>query len=197
MKRLTGIGILVLSISIIAIPLLAQPQRMAQAGQKSMMNMPGSGTYATMKSMGGSMMEMMQRGMREDPVCNVLHNFGKPGFYTKFADELGLSNDQVKKLEAIWYNHKKVAIRKKADLKIAQLELKNILSQQPTDFKKANAKIAEIGSLENGLRLDHLQSIEKARKVLTPEQLKKFTKLMETCVMGTKTPMHGQMMKVK
>ncbi len=196
MKRLTGIGILVLSIAVIAIPLLAQPQRMVQVEQKKMMNMSGSGRCTWTKSMGGSTMGMMQSGMREDPVCKVLHNFDKLGFYTKFADELGLSNSQVKKLEAIWYNHKKVAISRKADLKIAQLELKNILSQQPTDFKKANAKIAEIGSLEKALRLDHLQSIEKARKVLTPEQFKKLSELRKT-YMGMKTPMHGQMMEVK
>lgn len=73
---------------------------------------------------GGMMGEgMMGMGMNKegmaDPVCKILHRFGAPGLYEKYADELGLSDKQMMGIKAIWSDHEKAAIRKKADIEIA------------------------------------------------------------------------------
>lgn len=192
MKRLTIATVLASSLVIIALPTFSQNQHHAKKGGQEMQKKSGMDMDQMMKGMGG----MMHGGMMSDPVMKVLHNFGKPGFYEKHAEELALTDGQVKKLESIWFNHKKEAIRKKADMEIAQLELKKILSDAHSDFKKAEAKIAKIGSLEGALRLDYLQSIENVRTVLTAEQLEKFSELKEGGMM-MKGMEHGQMMQGK
>lgn len=134
---------------------------------------------------------MMGGGMMGDPVYKELHHFGGPGFYKEYADELGLSDEQVKKLKSIWSGYKKGVIRKKADIKIAEIELGEILEQDAIDFGKAKAKITQIGSLNQAIRLGHLSSIEKAQKVLTAEQLTKlktlkkkgYKKTIKKCIM--------------
>ena len=78
-------------------------------------------------------------------------------------------------------------------MEVAQLELKKVLSDNLLDVKKAKAKIAEIGSLEEALRLDHLQSIEKARNILTADQIKKFSELKKGGMKMMKGMMQGKM----
>jgi Spy/CpxP family protein refolding chaperone len=124
--------------------------------------------------MGGG---MMCEGMMGDHVCKKLHHFGGPGFYKEYGDELGLSDEQVKKLKSIWSEYKKEVIRKKADIKVAEIELGEILGQDVIDFGKAKGKITQIGSLNQAIRLGHLGSIENAQKVLTAEQLTKLKTL--------------------
>lgn len=138
------------------------------------------------KMMSGGMMSggMMGKGMMGDPICKDLHKFGGPGFYEKYAEDLGLSEKQVKDLKAIWSTHKKGVIRKKADIQIAKIELGEILGQDSIDFGKAKAKVTQIGSLNQDIRLDHLSSIEKAQRVLTAEQLTKFKTLKIKCCKG-------------
>lgn len=138
------------------------------------------------KMMGGGMMSRgtMGQGMMGDPVCKDLHKSGGPGFYEKYAEDLGLSEQQVKDLKAIWSAHKKGVIRKKADIQIAKIELGEILGQDSIDFGKAKAKVMQIGSLDQDIRLDLLSSIEKAQKVLTTEQLAKFKTLKGQCCKG-------------
>lgn len=177
MKQITfaGILIVVLTVSVFA-------QQGEKVGQGKTMGMSGSMMCPMMMGQGGGTMSMKMTGMMGDPVCQVLHKFGRPGFYTKHAEALGLSDEQVEKLDAIWFDHKKNAIRKKADLEIARLELKSILSQESVDFKKARAEISEIGSLEESLRLDCLQSVENVRNSLTPDQIKKLSELKKGCM---------------
>ena len=146
--------------------------------------------------MGGGMMGMMGRGMMGqgmggmmgmmgDPVCGVLHQFGGPGFYGKWAGQFDLSEDQQTQLESIWTAHLKATIRKQADLKIAQLELREALDKDAPDYDGAKSRIKRINKLREEIALDHLSAIQKARKVLTPEQLKKLKSLQ-------RMPMGGQ-----
>ena len=101
---------------------------------KGMGGMMGHGMMGMMgQGMGGMM------GMMGDPVCGILHQFGGPGFYGKWAGQFDLSEDQRTQLEGIWSSHLKAAIQKRADLQIAQLELKQALGKDVLDYDRAKS----------------------------------------------------------
>lgn len=133
------------------------------------------------KGMGGMMGQGMMGkgigGMMGDPIAGVLHQFGGPGFYNKWAGQLGLSEDQQDQLEGIWTSHRKSMIRKRADLEIAEVELKEALGKAEPDYDDAKSKIKRIGDLREEIALAGLSAMQKARKVLTAEQLRKVKSL--------------------
>lgn len=87
---------------------------------------------------------------------------------------LGLDDKQKEDVEAIHLRCKKEAIRKKADLRVAEIELREILAKEPADMVAAEAKIKEIEGIKASLRILHLKSMEEIKSTLTPEQKKKF-----------------------
>jgi Spy/CpxP family protein refolding chaperone len=96
------------------------------------------------------------------------------GPYLELREELGLSEEQVTKLESIASAFKKRQIAAKADLDIAELELDELLRADQVDLEKAKAKLREIAGLQVDLRLLRIQQREHAKKVLNPEQVAKL-----------------------
>ena len=74
---------------------------------------------------------------------------------------------------------KKESIQKKADLQIAELELRELRNSDPVDLKAAEAKIRQIESLRSDLRILHLRTHEEVKGMLTPEQKIKLESFME------------------
>jgi hypothetical protein len=135
--------------------------------------------------MGGMGRGGMQCGMGCGKCCQQLHELGCPGCFVKMAAELELSDQQVKDLKAICTARKKDVIHKQADIKIAALELAELVGQPTADFAKIKAKITEIASMKEGMCLAQLATIEKARKVLTSAQMTKFKEMKKgMCGMG-------------
>ena len=114
---------------------------------------------------------MMSMG---DPLFKALHGYGCPGFALKFTGQLGLSQDQIQKLQALKLEFKKIAVKNQADRQVATIELKEILNAKNPNFKKAQAKLNQITLLEGKLRTAFLNTIERGRQVLTPDQLQKL-----------------------
>lgn len=128
-------------------------------------------------------------GMMEekgDPIAKELQSLGCPGFFTHHAYELGLSDEQVADLKTIRWNQRKSVIEKRAQIQIAHVELEELLDQEPVNFDKVKAKVIGIGDLEQDIRLDRLTTIQKARKILTAEQLEKAKNLKKPCCPGEK-----------
>jgi Spy/CpxP family protein refolding chaperone len=84
--------------------------------------------------------------------------------------ELGLSPDQVRRLEALRGEFAREAIRRDADIRIAELDLAALLEQEPLDLAKAETKVREGAQLRADLRIARLRAIEQGKAVLTPEQ---------------------------
>jgi Spy/CpxP family protein refolding chaperone len=91
---------------------------------------------------------------------------------------LGLDDKQREEIESIHFKCKKDAIKKKAAVAVAQIDLKEILGKEPVDMNAAEAKIKEIEGIKADLRILHIRSIEEIKTKLTPEQKKKFTSLV-------------------
>lgn len=89
-------------------------------------------------------------------------------------DALGLSEEQVKALEVARSAFEKEAIRRGADVQIAERELSDLLRESPVDLGKVEAKVRQIAGLSADLRFTRIKTIEKGKTVLTADQLKKL-----------------------
>jgi Spy/CpxP family protein refolding chaperone len=112
----------------------------------------------------GAMDDMMGRmmgGPADRPLITImLHH----------RTELGLSADQVSRLEALRSDFTREAIRRDADIRIAELDLAALLEQDPADLAKVETKVREAAQLRADLRMARLRAVEQGKAVLTPEQ---------------------------
>lgn len=93
-------------------------------------------------------------------------------------DRLGLSPDQVNKLEQLRTDFEKASIRHEADLRIAEMELRTLLEASSVDMKKVEAKVREIERSRANLRLARIRTIEKGKEQLDAEQRNKLQELI-------------------
>ena len=93
-------------------------------------------------------------------------------------EKLGLSDDQVKKLEQLRSDFEKETIRNEADIRVAEIDLNNLLQAQNADLAKVEAKIRDIERLRADLRIARIRAIEKGKALLTAEQRKKLQELL-------------------
>ena len=94
-----------------------------------------------------------------------------------YKDKLGLSEDQVRKLEQLRDGFQRQSIRNDADLRIVELDIEQLLESDPVDMDKLEAKMRESEKLRTDLRLARIRAIEQARGLLNLEQKKKFQDL--------------------
>lgn len=96
-----------------------------------------------------------------------------------YRDYLGLSPEQVKKLEQQRDNFQRQSIRNDADMRIVELDIAELLDAPTVDLAKVEAKVREAEKLRADLRIARIRVIEQAKAVLTPEQRKKYYETIE------------------
>jgi len=100
---------------------------------------------------------------------------GKMGRSHEFVrNKLGLTEDQAQKLRQLRIDYKKGTIRRHADLRIARLDLREILEQKTIDPEKVEKKVRQIEGLRGDLQIFRIQSMMKAKDFLSDEQFAKF-----------------------
>ena len=97
-----------------------------------------------------------------------------------YRDYLGLSAEQVKKLEQLRDTFQRQSIRNDADVRIIELDIAALLESPTVDVAKVEAKIREAEKLRADLRIARVRIIEQAKSVLTAEQRKKFLETAES-----------------
>jgi len=95
-------------------------------------------------------------------------------------EALGLSADQVKKLEQLRDNFERLSIRNNAEVRIVELDIDSLLDTPTVDLAKVEAKVREAEKLRADLRIARIKVVEQAKGVLTPEQRKKFYEAVES-----------------
>jgi Spy/CpxP family protein refolding chaperone len=110
------------------------------------------------------------------------------------ADKIGLTDEQVKKLTPIHREMKKKLIRSKADIKIAEMELMDIMEVKDFDLEKATAAVKKIADMKAAHHIEMLKSMKEVRSVLTEEQFQKMKKL-HPMKKGTKAKQKKMMKK--
>ncbi len=96
----------------------------------------------------------------------------------RYKDELGLSPDQVQSLERLRADFQREAIRRDADLRIAEMDLATLLEKDPVDLGQVEAKVKEIERQRGDLRLARIRAIEQGKAQLSPEQRGKLRTLL-------------------
>ena len=120
---------------------------------------------------GGRLWERVgPRGAREDrPVISQMLNN---------KEALGLSADQVRRLEQQRDNFQRLTIRNEADLRILELDIAALLDSEPVEMAKLEAKMREEEKLRADLRIARIRAIEQGKALLNAEQKKKLTELL-------------------
>jgi len=109
---------------------------------------------------------------------------------------LGLDDKQKEAVEAIHFRTKKEMIRKRADVQVAEIELKEILSKDPVDLTAAETAVKKIEGLKSEMKMLHIKAKEEIKSNLTPEQKKKFISMTGMGMgMGMGQMGHGKGMK--
>jgi len=126
------------------------------------------------KGMGGEM------GM--GPGCGMCMWDGAHGRH--MISMLGLDDNQTAQVKPILYKLQKEMIKKRADIKVAEIELEEILGKDPVDMNTAEPKIKQIAALKADAAITHIQGIAALKAKLTAEQKKKLTEMMPMKGMG-------------
>lgn len=84
---------------------------------------------------------------------------------------LALTDEQVERLRAGVRPFQKEDILAHAAMKVATLELADLLAGEKTDFGKVEAKLKEIEGLRTKARLAQLKAADAVKRVLSTEQL--------------------------
>jgi Spy/CpxP family protein refolding chaperone len=91
----------------------------------------------------------------------------------KHQKEIGLTEEQVKKLKAIDLDYDRARIKAEAERHIAERELHALVEEEKTDLSAIEAKVKQSEMLEVGLRMSAFKARQDALAVLTPEQREK------------------------
>ena len=103
---------------------------------------------------------------------------GMMGMCIKNADKIGLSEEQKKKVTPLHNEMQKKQIRFQADLKIAQLEMKDIMEPKDFDIEKAKAAVKKTEDIKSAHHLEMLKAMKEVRSIFTEEQYQKLRTLM-------------------
>ena len=100
--------------------------------------------------------------------------FGHRMGILKWAEELELTPEQVKKIETVRLEMAKATIELRNQLELKQLELRELISADQPDRKRIEAKIDEIAPLRTALLKKHIEHRLAMKDVLTSEQRAKL-----------------------
>ena len=93
---------------------------------------------------------------------------------------LALSDEQVERLRAGQRPFQKETILTLASLKVAELDLADLLAADKADFGKVEAKLKEIEGMRTKVRLAHVKAALAVKGILSVEQLEKLQGMSES-----------------
>lgn len=100
------------------------------------------------------------------------------GMCMEHAEMLGLTDDQMMKMKPVHSEMQKKQAQYGADLKIAEIELMEVMEVKDFDLEKANSAVKKIEGLKTAHHLEMLKAMKKVRASLSDEQFKKMKKMM-------------------
>ena len=106
---------------------------------------------------------------------------------------LNLDDQQKVQMGQIKSRMMKETIRRTADMRIVQIELKELLMQDTVDMKAVEAKVKQLEMMKAEMQLSHIKAMEECKSKLKPEQRKKLKEMMEAGpMMGGMGMLHDQ-----
>ena len=141
----------------------------------------------SMKDHRGGDGQMMQMG-NMDKMGDMM------GMCIEHSDKMGLTDDQIMKMKPMHRELQKKQARFKADLKIAEIELMEIMEVKNFNMEKASSAVKKIAQIRTANHLEMLKAMKEMRAILTNEQFKNMKNMMsmKPC---EKNPAMGMMKK--
>jgi len=147
--------------------------------------------FSEMKSM--SMAEHRE-GHGQMEMGNMDNMDSMTAMCVEHEDKMGLTDDQAVKMKHVHREMQKKQARFKADLKIAEIELMEIMEVKDFDMEKASSAVKKIATIKTAHHLEMLKNMKDMRTILTDEQFKKMKKMM-SMKMTDKKPAKKMMKK--
>ncbi len=104
---------------------------------------------------------------------------------------LGLDKKQMEAVREIHLNTMKETIKKKADIKIAKIDLMEILTKDPVDMTAAETAVKKLEGLKTDLKMTLIKSMVEIKSKLNPEQRKEFSSMIRHMMMKREMMRHG------
>jgi Spy/CpxP family protein refolding chaperone len=92
----------------------------------------------------------------------------------RMGGELGLTPAQQEQIQAMRLDAERVMIRRRADMAIARLDLRQLMTAPSLDERALGAKVKELADLQAGMLRARVDQVLAFRKLLTPEQQQKL-----------------------
>lgn len=112
------------------------------------------------------------------------HRFSLSGLALRHQKDLALTPAQVDNLRKLGTDARRDAIKRKAEQRLAELDLRTMMApdaadpNKPRDLAKIETKVREIEKLRADGRVAQIRNLEQSRQVLTPEQREKLRTLL-------------------
>ena len=136
----------------------------------------------SMQSHGEEQGQMMAMGNME---------MGGDMMFMEHANKMGLTDEQMAKMKPLHTEMQKKQIRSKADLKIAEIELMEIMEVKDFDLDRATSAVKKIEDIKTAQHLGMLKAMKDMRAILTDEQFKNMQKM---CMMKMGEKKHEKKM---
>jgi Spy/CpxP family protein refolding chaperone len=101
-------------------------------------------------------------------------------FLWKKIMALDLNDKQKDALQAVRSRVVKDTIKKRADLELARVELRELLHKDPVKMSAVEASLKKVETVRTDLHLAHIKAREEVKAILTPEQQKKLKEDFKT-----------------
>ena len=108
------------------------------------------------------------------------------------AEEMGLTDEQIKKLKDIKLDLDRTRIQTEADIKIAEREARALIDQDGSSLSAIESKLKESAMKQVSLRVASVKARRDAMAVLTPEQSKRVKMFHERMQERFRSGAHGE-----
>jgi Spy/CpxP family protein refolding chaperone len=114
----------------------------------------------------------------------MAHRVSLSGLALRHQKELALTPAQVASLRQLGTDAQRDAIKRHADQRLAEVDLRTLMApdpadpNKPRDLARIEAKVREIEKLRADGRMARIRSLEQSRQVLTAEQREKLRGLL-------------------
>ena len=141
-------------------------------------------------------MSMGEHSQGQGQMMETDHMEKMMGMCIEHADHIGLTDDQIAKIKPVHREMQKKHARFKADLRIAQIELMEIMDLKDFDLEKADSAVKKIEEIRTAHHIEMLKALKEIRTILTDDQFKKIQKIKRMIYMEKgKKKLEKKMMK--
>jgi Spy/CpxP family protein refolding chaperone len=95
----------------------------------------------------------------------------------KFKVEIGLSDEQVGKIEKMQLKHQESMIKQSSDIRLLELKIGNALKAEPVDRAAVEKMIREVGNMKTNLSVKRINFLLDVKNILTTDQLNRIEKM--------------------